>query len=198
MFMQHTRTHARARTHTHVHTVGDQALSAQGLRLDEREARREEGGDLPHLDDTLVLLHRQPIRLAPSAAAPGAAGGRAGPGKAQGECWRGINTAVCVLYVCVCVCCMCIRVQCGALRGASAGAVSTTVRLRGPAGSLHACVYMPHASTHTLAACTCRYLRLRGRGGGRALALFAPAVQQAPRSPGRLRQCERRGRCGGR
>ena len=105
MFIQHARTHARthAHTHTHVHTGGDQALSAQGLRLDEREARREEGGDLPHLDDTLVLLHRQPIRLAPSAAAPGAAGGRAGPGKAQGECWRGINTAVCVSYVHVCV-----------------------------------------------------------------------------------------------
>ena len=191
-------THTHTRTHTHTFTRGvTRHCRRKGYvwTSEKRGARR---------------AATCPTSTTPSCCCTGSPSGsprvllpQAPPGGVLGLARRrasagAVSTRLCVYRMCMCVCCMCIRVQCGALRGASAGAVSTTVRLRGPAGSLHACVYMPHASTHTLAACTCRYLRLRGRGGGRALALFAPAVQQAPRSPGRLRQCERRGQCGGR
>ena len=44
-------------------------------------ARRVDGDSLPDLEDTLVFLHRQPVKLAPRAIVRG---------KPVGECWRGI------------------------------------------------------------------------------------------------------------
>jgi hypothetical protein len=54
-------------------------------------ARRVDGDGLADLQDTLVFLHRQPVKLAPRAVVRG---------KPVGECWRGIFNR-CVFMKCL-------------------------------------------------------------------------------------------------